>query len=221
MSPLVNREKRARAQENRRRRRRKILDAGAHLFVRQPYATVTLDLVGRRIGVAKGIASVHFATKEELFLEVLREALSRWFDEIEAKLGADDGGPLDGGALAALLADDLARRPELTRLLSLAHNAIEQNVEILPAQLFMDDLRERALSLAAILERRCDALGPGEGAAFLRRLAVVVVGLRQTANPSGIFAALLQEESLEPFRAEPGEELRCLIERILPGPGAG
>lgn len=220
MSALVNREKRARARESRSRRRREIVEAAAHLFVHQPYATVTLDYVGRRIGVAKGIASVHFATKEELFLEVLRRALDRWFDAIGARLDAT-GEPLGGAALASLLAQDLAGRPELTRLLSLAHNALEQNVEIMPAQLFVDGLLERALALAATLERRCDALQPGEGAAFLRRLAVVVVGLRQTANPSGLFAALLQDESVAPFRSGLREELEFLIGRILPGPAGG
>jgi len=219
MSALVNKERLARAKQHRRRRRRRILDAAAHLFVRQPYAAVTLDYVGRRIGVAKGIASVHFATKEELFLAVLREALSSWFDEIEKRLCEGGDAPLDGPALASLLADDLAGRPDLTRLLSLAHNVIEQNVEILPAQLFLDDVRERALALAATLERRCSALGPGEGPAFLRRLAAVIVGLRQTANPSGLFAALLQDESVAPFRAELREELRFVVRRLLPGPG--
>ena len=218
MSALVNKERRARARENRRQRRHRIVEAAAHLFVRQPYAAVTLDYIGRRIGVAKGIASVHFATKEELFLEVMREALSRWFDEIEEKLGAG-GEPLDRAALASLLADDLAGRPDLTRLLCMAHNVIESNVEVMPAQLFLDDARERALGLAKTLEQRSSALGPGEGAVFLRRLAVLVVGLRQTANPSGLFAALLQDEAVEPFRAELREELRFLIERILPGPG--
>jgi len=218
MSALVNKERLARAKQNRRERRRRIVEAAAHLFVRQPYATVTLDYIGRRIGVGKGIASVHFATKEELFLEVLRDALSRWFDEITEKLDGS-GEPLDRTALASLLADDLAGRPDLTRLLCMAHNTIEQNVEIMPAQVFLDDARERALELAERLERRCSALGPGEGAAFLRRLAVLVIGLRQTANPSGLFAALLQDESVEPFRAELRGELRFLIERILPGPG--
>jgi AcrR family transcriptional regulator len=216
MSALVNREKRARAKQNRRERRRKIIEAAAHLFSRQPYAAVTLDNVGRRIGVAKGIASVHFATKEELFLEVLRNALREWFDQIEADLGGE-GEPLDRIGLASWLADDLAGRPELTRLLSLAHNVVEQNVEIMPAQLFLDELREGALSLAVTLERRCDAIGAGEGVPFLRRLAAIVVGLNQTANSSGLFAALLREEAFAPFRVEPRDELRFLIERILPG----
>lgn len=217
MSALVNKERRSRAKESRRQRRRKIVEAAARLFVRQPYATVTLDNIGRRIGVAKGIASVHFGTKEELFLEVLREELSRWFDEITAKLDAG-GEPLGRTALASLLADDLAGRPDLTRLLCMAHNAIEQNVEMLPAQLFLDDLRERSLALAATLERRCSILQPGEGAAFLRRLAAIVVGLRQTANPSGLFAALLQDEAVGPFRAELRDELETLIPRILTDP---
>ena len=177
----------------------------------QPGADARIDVLEPDRVVGRATAKLN------LFLEVLRKALSRWFDEITAKLDAG-GEPLDRTALASLLADDLAGRPDLTRLLSLAHNAIEQNVEILPAQLFLDDLRERALALAATLERRCSVLGPGEGATFLRRLAAIVVGLRQTANPSGLFAALLQDDAVGPFRAELRDELETLIARVLPGP---
>ena len=202
-----------------RRTRRMLSEALFELIQAKDYDSITIQEITDQADVHRATFYLHFATKEELFLEVFKRALARWFDEIGKKLEAGGDTPLDRKTLAQMLADDLAGRPELTRLLGLAHNVVEQNVEIMPAQLFMDHLRQRSLALAATLERRCDALGPGEGAPFLRRLAAVVIGLRQTANPSGLFAALLQDESLAPFRAELGQELRFMIERILPGPG--
>jgi AcrR family transcriptional regulator len=215
MTALLNRERRIRAREKRRRRHDEILAAGDHLFVRQPWPAVTLDIVGRRIGVAKGIASLHFATKEELFLEVLKQRLGAWFEHTEDVLERA-GAPLEPERFAVALAADLAGRPELTRLLALLHNVVEQNVEVIPVQLFTDWMRKRALALAGLIESRVSGFEAGAGAAFLRRLALVALGMRQTATPSGVFALALQDEALEPFRADPGDELHELIRRILP-----
>jgi hypothetical protein len=128
----------------------------------------------------------------------------------------DAAEPIEGSSLASRLADDLAGRPTLTRLLAVLHNVIEQNVEVMPAQNFVDWLRERSLSVGRLLEERCTGFGPGDGAVFLRRLAVVVTGLRQTASPSGIFSALLLDEAFAPFDVGLREELESLIKRILP-----
>jgi AcrR family transcriptional regulator len=216
MTALLNKERRDRARQTRRKRREETIAAASHLFVRQPYVDVTLDSIGRRVGVAKGLASLHFPTKEDLFLEVLKRELSAWFDDTERWLNSGPG-PIENAALARFLAEDLAGRPDLTRLLAVLHNVLEQNVEVGGAHDFVDWLRERALALALRLDDRCAGFEVGDGAAFLRRLAVFVVGMRQTASPSGIFAALLLDENLAPFKTGQREELEYLVSRVLPG----
>jgi AcrR family transcriptional regulator len=215
MSALLDKEKRARARAARRGRREEILAAASHLFVRQPYTDITLDTIGRRIGVGKGLASLHFPTKEDLFLEVLKRELTAWFDTVEQRL-RDADTPLDADGLIEMLTAELAERPTLTRLLAVLHNVVEQNVEVLSAQDFVDWLRQRALALGTLLEERCSGFAPGDGAVFVRRLAVVSIGLRQTASPSGIFAALLLDEAFAPFEVGLEDELHSLIGRILP-----
>ena len=186
MSALLNRERRAKAQETRRKRRGAILAAAADLFEKQPYDSVTLDTIGRRVGVAKGIASLHFHTKEELFLEVMRSELDEWFDAVELRIeGA-------AGPLPEILAEELAARPTMTRLLCVLHNITEQNVEILPAQNFLNRLRDRTTALGRTIEQNHPAFPQGEGAIFLRRLGAIVIGLRQTATLSGVFQALVE-----------------------------
>jgi len=215
MSALLNKAKRTRARETRHKRREEIIAAAAHLFARQPWTAVTLDYVGRRVGVGKGIASLHFPSKEELFLEVIKRELTAWFDATEQRL-EQQGPPLSEDELVAWLARDLTGRTELTRLVALLHNVLEANIEAMSAQLFIDWLRKRAIRLATLLDERCHGFGPGDGAPFLRRLATVVVGLRQTAAPSGIFSVLLLDEELAPFHVDPADEMEVLIRRVLP-----
>lgn len=215
MSALVNKERRAKALASRRKRHGAILQAAVELFETQSYNSVTLDAIGRRIGVAKGIASLHFATKEEIFLEVMKSELTSWFDGVEARL-REAGDHLEREPFIDLLTAELSARPRMTRLLCVLRNVMEQNLEILPAHNFLGTLRKRTISLAETIEQRCAAFGPGEGAPFLRRLGVIVVGLRQPALLSGVFQALMEDEGMDRLRADPDEELRTLIGRIMP-----
>lgn len=219
MAGLVNKERRAKALANRRKRHRAILDAAAGLFEKQPYDGVTLDSIGRRVGAAKGIASLHFSTKEELFLQVIKEQLSAWFDEMETRL-LEAEGKLDRESFIELMTLELDRRKRMTRLLCVLRSVMEQNVEILPAQNFLYWLAERTLALAGTIEKCCGAFRPGDGAPFLRRLAVVVIGIRQPAMISSVFQALVEDDEMAPLRAEMAGELRYMIGRIMPSGSA-
>jgi AcrR family transcriptional regulator len=214
---LINHERKARAKANREKRRDAIIEAGRRLFSRQPYGSLTLDIVGRRVGVAKGLASLHFATREELYLEVLRRELDLWFDFMESMLGKRRG-RIEAGALGRRIAEDLASRPELTGMLRSWHCALEENVEVMPAQTFAEWLSRRATSLGALLDRRCAGFTEGDGPVFLRRLAAVVVGLHQTSALSGIFGAILLDDAYGPLRAEPAAELRAIVTRLAASP---
>jgi len=214
MCALINRERKARAKKRRRQRREEILGAARSLFARQPYGSVTMDIIGRRLGVAKGLASLHFATREELFLEVLRRELDDWFDFLQASLDGAEA-PLDGAALGRLIAEDLASRGELTGMLRSMHCALEENVEVMPAQTFTEWLRRRALGAAEFLERGCSVIGPGEGIVFLRRLAVVVIGSQQTSALSGIFSAILLDDDYAALRGDSRAELSEIVTRLL------
>jgi AcrR family transcriptional regulator len=215
MSALVNRERRAKARETRRKRRAAILEAAAELFEKQPFESITLDIVGRRVGVAKGVASLHFPTKEELFLEVIRIELGAWFDAVDDRL-REARKQLGKESFIDLLTDEILGRPAMTRHLCVLRSVMEQNVEILPAQNFIDWLRKRTVSTAGEIERRCSGFRAGEGIPFLRRLAAVVVGIRQTGVLSGVFQALMDEDQMAALRADPEKELRLLIGRIMP-----
>ena len=72
-----------------------------------------------------------------------------------------------GDTGAIMHADDLAARPTLTRLLAVLHNTLEQNVEVMSAQDFVDWLRERALATGRLIEEHCAAFEPGDGPVFL------------------------------------------------------
>jgi AcrR family transcriptional regulator len=56
---------------------RKILDAAYELFADKGYGATTLNNIAARAGVAKGLVSFHFKTKEEVFQAVVRRAIPK------------------------------------------------------------------------------------------------------------------------------------------------
>lgn len=214
MSALIDKGKIARAREARRRKRAAILDAAVHVFSTQSYGTVDLDTIGRRAGVATGIASLYFGSKEELFLHVMRRELDSWHSDLEAKLDTLEA-PLDKDGLASLLAGSLSGRRTLTRMLTVLHNVMEENIEPLPVQSFLEKARDRMQATGKLIEKVCPSVAEGEGAVILRRVHVLIAGLGQTGMMSGIFAAVLMDDGMELFQVPYREELQNLIRKII------
>lgn len=55
-------------------RRRSLLDAARRLFVAHGYAGTTIEAIAEAAGVGKGTVYLHFATKDELLVELMTEA---------------------------------------------------------------------------------------------------------------------------------------------------
>jgi AcrR family transcriptional regulator len=128
MGRLIDRKKRERAQQQRAAKKRRILDEAKASFVTLPYVEVTLDSIGQRAKVDRGVASMYFQSKEGIFLLVLKEELDSWYQDLEETLTAVSE-PLPGEQIAALLTDSLTKRPVVTRLLSLAPVVFEHNLD--------------------------------------------------------------------------------------------
>lgn len=83
----------AEANRTRRRGERKedILEVAREAFSRRGYNEVTLSLITREAGIARGTFYLYFHSKEELFLEVIRDAAQRLRRELgEVLAGVDD-----------------------------------------------------------------------------------------------------------------------------------
>ncbi len=72
----------------RQKRRRKILVAAGELFAQDSYDAVQMDEIARAAGVGKPTIYRYFTSKDELFLEVFREALQELERGMEAILAS-------------------------------------------------------------------------------------------------------------------------------------
>jgi AcrR family transcriptional regulator len=209
--------KRARRDEQKEDRRFDILVATSVLFKEMPFQVITMAQVAERVGLAKGTLYLYFKTKEELFLAMLEDELSAWFDSLSSHMSRLEPG-LSAQDLASLIAERLDVDHPVVRLLGLLHAVLEQNVEPERVIAFKRVVRHFALQAGAELERLLPYLTGGQGTQLILRANALVVGLYQTAVPSPAVAeALRRDPSLAMFETDFAQELEATLTALIMG----
>lgn len=186
--------------EQKQQRRQAILDVAWERFQETSYQAITMAEVAERAGLAKGTIYLYFKTKEELFLSVQEQQLQHWFDEVDARLAAQE---LRGAAaVAQLICETLDRRPGLTRLLAILHSVLEQNVDFATALRFKRMLLARMTSTGSLLEQALPFLAAGQGAQLLLRIHALVIGLQHLADPPPLIRRTLNEPGMQIFEID-------------------
>jgi AcrR family transcriptional regulator len=216
MGRLISSERREKAKKAKKERMVAIRKEALRTFVKRPYAEIDLDTLGRQAGVKKGIASMYFGSKEELFLLLLREQLEKWYDEVETKLAARSA-RCSVKQLAGLIAGTLAARSELTRFLGISPGVLEGNMEIVEAYRFHLWHKERMEGVGRELERRSKGLDTGQGLRMLHLVQVWAGALDHLSNPKGSLAVNLHDPDFEDLRVDMAGEIEVFVMRYLSG----
>ena len=83
----------------------RILDAAAELMLRWGYNKTTIDDIVRFAGVPKGTIYLHWKTREDLFLALMRREYVRLVEDIQQRIAGDpEGGTLQGITKHSMLA---------------------------------------------------------------------------------------------------------------------
>lgn len=186
MGRLIDRDKQNRARERRLRRKERIIEEARSTFARAPYVEVTLDQIGQRAGVDRGVASMFFGSKEGLFLIILKEELESWYEVLENELSSGES-PLDSTELASLLARSVGNAGLLARFLSLAPVVLEQNLEVMEIFHFQRWRHQRMTAVGQGISR-ASGLSASDGFHLLHLVQLITAGFEPAANPRGAVA---------------------------------
>jgi len=214
MGRLIDHQKRERAKQQRVDRKHRIREEALASFMRLPYVEVTLDSIGQRAQVNRGITSMYFRSKEELFLLLLKDELETWYEGLGNQL-QDLDGPQPVSRLAVLLAGSVANRPTVTRLLSMAPMVLEQNLDLMEVFRFQRWRRDLLVSLGEILEGVSDRRIPGGGARMLFLVQLTAAAFHSAAHPLGSAALEAGDPDFAVFFVDMENEMTMLIEAIL------
>jgi AcrR family transcriptional regulator len=214
MGKLIDPEKRERAKRQRDERKKRILKVARATFSKLPFVEVTLDNIGQRADVDRGVASMYFKSKEELFLRILREELDQWYSELEATLDRF-GSAIPGPELVEILVTSLADRLDLARLMSLEMVVLEQNLDAMESFRFQRWRRDRMVTIGTAIERAVDGLGEGAGVRLLYRTQLLTAALNPAAYPRGAATYEVGDPDFEFQSIDLAVELRTLLTAYL------
>jgi AcrR family transcriptional regulator len=214
MGKLIDPEKRERARRQRVERKKRILQVARSTFSKLPFVEVTLDSIGQRADVDRGVASMYFKSKEEIFLRILREELSEWYSELEATLDRS-GKSIAGPEMVEILVMSLADKSDLARLLSLEMVVLEQNLDAMETFRFQRWRRDRMVAIGTSIERAVDDLDEGGGVRLLHRAQLLTAALSPAANPRGAATYEVGDPDFEFQSIDLAAELRTLLNACL------
>ena len=145
-------------------RRAQLLDVAVETFSKQGYADTSMNDIAEAAGVTKPVLYQHFASKRELFLELLRDLGGRLGDELAAAM-AEAGSPrrqVEQGMRAYfnwvadhrdgfdLLFADTRSEPEFVHEATRLANAIAGNVAAAIVVDGLDEDRRRLLAFGVV-----------------------------------------------------------------------
>lgn len=186
-------QQRARSAEDKDLRRAQLVEAATRLFADADFDAVTIARVAEAAGVAKGTAYIYFATKEALFLELVRAELTAWLDDLVAALEClRTRQPLD--AVPAAMARSVAQRPTLQRLLVLLHRVIEPKIDESAARDFKLFLRDLLVRASAAVCAKLPGLTEAQAGTLMLQLHALVISLAQLSNPPPVIARVMAND---------------------------
>ncbi len=216
----VQRPVRARSAQAKDQRRAALVAAAGRLFADADFEAITIARVAEIAGMAKGTAYLYFATKETLFLELVRAELSAWLADF-VKAVTQLRPATAPAALPKLVARSFAARPQLRRLVVLQHTLLEPKLGDEPAlqfKLHMRDLMDQAVTA---ITPKIPGWRQQDAQVFLMQGFAMVISITLLSEPAPVIARVVASDArLKPFQIafEPflAQALAMLIHGSLP-----
>lgn len=191
--PAISRQ-RARSPHDKDLRRAHLVEAATRLFADADFDAVTIARVAEAAGVAKGTAYIYFATKETLFLELVRAELTQWLAALTLKLKRLRS-TRPATAVPVAIAKSLAGRPVLRRLLVLLHSVIEPKIDEATAREFKLFLRDVLRQASHLIADTIPGLTPTDAATLVLQTHALVISITQLASPPPVIARVVAADT--------------------------
>ncbi|VVJ17977.1 Uncharacterised protein [Amycolatopsis camponoti] len=186
--------KRARTDEQRAERRRAILATADEMLTEMPVAKLSFNELSRRVCLAKANIVRYVESREAVLLELLDGHLRDWIAELSGSAPAEGTPRERGDALAAELAESLARRPVLCDLISSQATVLEHNVSTETAIEHKHALFGAMESLIAVIRRHLPEFGEREAYDLVATATLVTAAAWPHSRPSEAMKAAYERD---------------------------
>ena len=146
-------------------RREEIINACEKLYKTMSFKEITLKEIGSEVPFSRPTIYNYFRTKEEIFLALFQREYENWNTDLSAILNGHD--TLNRQSLAAGIAETLANRIQLLKLLSMNNYDMEANSRPELLTDFKKAYGNSLLLVRALLEKFCPEMSDIEIRTFI------------------------------------------------------
>ncbi len=212
----INVRKRAISEEQKQARRSAVIIAASELFLEAGFFDVSMSMIAKRAGVAKGTVYIYFETKEEIFLTLLLEELGDWLEQLKEVL-CQHTNPLSNEQFVALFKRDFEHRMKMVRLISLMHMVLEKNVSYEQALAFKLKLIALMQGVSPMIEKALPYLPPGAGNQILVEFHSLLIGWSNITETSPILEKVHEHPDIQGLRFDLQDALFNSFSLLLDG----
>jgi len=205
------------AAEDKEARRDAILAAARTLFLRDPEKLPSAAAIATEAGLAKGTVYLYFATKEEIFMDLLHVERVAMMTRIREAF-APDGRSVDEKVTAFLAAyvAHVAGQPDILKLESLGYSVLERNIEQDRLRTYKQELGTALVGAGTVVEAAL-GLAEGEGARVLVHSYALTQGLWQALDIPPDCLAMMGDAALAFTSLDFATELKVSLDRYWRG----
>lgn len=185
---------RARTEEQRTARQTEIVAAAREMLTEMPLTEITLNGLGRRVGLATSNVLRYFESREAVLLELVHTETAGWLDDLDPLLPANRVKITTAGQIAAAAdawSRSLAAHPLFCELISAQAVVLERKISAETAMAFKRDSLTNLSRLIGLLARAVPELGTKDDAIVARFAS------RATLLTGALWAQTRATESLQ------------------------
>ena len=206
---------RARTREQKEQRVQEIVEATARLYKDHAFEDITFVAIAREAGFTRSNLYKYFKSKEDIFLEFLKQDLALWKRELADALGKSRSYSLED--FAKIWVQTQIDHGRLLDLISILHVFLEKNTTVENLVAFKTLVTKELESLSGLMIRLFPEMTPEKVLRFFHLQLAAAVGLHQMANLSEVQSEVLQKPEFKHFQVDFGLFFQDAVRYILKG----
>lgn len=211
---------RARQPDQKAQRREQILLAAVDLLEEQGFDKVSLNAIARKARVAKSNIYRYFDSREDIYLQLLKEDARDWINAVELMLEPLAGSE-DVEQVVSLLSQQIVAAPRMCQLVSVLGSALEQNLSETVLFNFKLEFVQMGLRLVRAVQAALPSIQQENLLPAAHSIIAIIAGLWPLGNPSPVVEKVMAKPELSAFQIKFETAIEQALRLIVRGACVG
>jgi len=206
---------RARSEEQKEVRTAEIVSTAARLYERHEYDDINMVSIAREARFTRSNLYKYFSAKEEIFIELIKNDINLWTDDLTTAFHGKKNPPAD--EFAALWVAVFMKRKRLAGLISILFTTLEKNATVDNLIDFKMSLKDNLAVLTGLLCGLFPAMSEEKALRFIQFQMAAAIGLYPMAKMTEKQMAAMKAADLEKTKKNFTLEFKTAVRYFIEG----